>query len=77
MTEPVPTSQATWRNRFIALNLTRIGGTALTIFGIIVWQGNVLREGGWTEVGFPMALIGLAISFLAPRWLARRWRTGG
>lgn len=77
MTDPVPTNEVTWRNRFIALNLTRIGGTVLTILGIIIWQGNLLREGGSTAVGFPMALVGLAISFLAPRWLARRWKAGG
>lgn len=76
-TPPPAATEATWRNRFIALNLTRIGGTALTIFGIVVWQGDFIREGGATEIGFPLALIGLAISFLVPRWLARRWKTGG
>lgn len=76
MTDTPTTDEATWRNRFIALNLVRIGGTALTIFAIVIWQGDLLREGGATEIGFPLALVGLAISFLVPRWLARKWRTG-
>ncbi|HEY6916552.1 MAG TPA: hypothetical protein VI381_02825 [Allosphingosinicella sp.] len=76
MTDPQPPSDATWRNRFIVINLVRIGGTALTIFAIVLWQGNIVREGGWPEVGFPLALAGLAISFLGPRWLVRKWRSG-
>jgi len=77
MTDPTPTSEATWRNRFIFMNLVRIGGTALVIFGLVIWQSNWPREGGWTEVGFPLALIGLLISFWMPIWLSRRWRTRG
>ena len=77
MTEPTPTTEATWRNRFILMNLVRIGGTALVILGLVIWQSNWLREGGWTEVGFPMAIVGLLISFWMPIWLSRRWRAKG
>lgn len=73
MTKPV--DEATWRNRFILLNLTRIGGTLVVMLGLLIWYSDWLRAGGSMAVGFPTALIGLAISFLAPRGLARRWRT--
>jgi hypothetical protein len=63
-----------WRNRFIAINLVRIGGTVLALLGILLWQGDVFVEGG-SIIGFPIALIGLAISFVAPLKLSRRWRT--
>jgi len=69
-----PDDEAMWRNRFILINLVRIGGTFLVLFALVVWQGDLLVEGGHI-IGFPFALIGLAISFLGPRYLARRWRT--
>lgn len=63
-----------WRNRFIAINLVRIGGTILALLGILLWQSDTFVEGG-SLIGFPIALIGLAISFVAPLKLTRRWRT--
>lgn len=73
MTDPV--DEATWRNRFIAVNLVRIGGTIVVLVGLVIWHGDWVREGGATEIGFPMAIIGLLLSFGGPIWLARRWRT--
>lgn len=67
------TSDATWRNRFILVNVATIAGTVLALFGIVLWQTNYVVAGG-SVIGFPMALIGLAISFFAPRLLASRWK---
>lgn len=66
---------AKWRNRFILLNLARIGGTIVVLIGLLIWHSDLYRSGGAIEVGLPMALIGLAFSFGAPLWLARKWRT--
>jgi len=63
-----------WRNRFILINLTRIGGTIVVLLAVLLWQSDTFVEGGHIA-GFPIALAGLAISFGGPRWLARRWRT--
>jgi hypothetical protein len=63
-----------WRNRFILINLVRIGGTAIALVALLLWQSDTFVEGGHVA-GFPIALAGLAISFGGPRWLARRWRT--
>ncbi len=65
---------ALWRNRFILMNLTRIGGTLLVLVALLLWQSDVFIEGGHVA-GFPLALCGLLISFGGPRFLARRWRT--
>lgn len=73
--QPRPVDEATWRNRFIAVNLTRIGGTVIVLFGLLVWHSDWLRPGGAVEIGLPLALIGLLISFGGPRLLARKWRT--
>ena len=63
-----------WRNRFILINLTRIGGTILVLVALLIWQSDMIVEGGHF-IGFPIALVGLAISFGGPQFLARRWRT--
>ncbi len=63
-----------WRNRFIAINLVRIGGTLVVLFALALWQTDLIVRGG-TILGFPLALIGLVISFWGPKWLARRWRS--
>lgn len=70
-----PEDKSMWRNRFILLNLTRIGGTLVVLVGLIIWQTDLVREGGWMALGFPLALIGIAASFGGPRYLARKWRT--
>lgn len=69
-----PDDETMWRNRFILFNLTRIGGTILVLVALMLWQSDLIVEGGHIA-GFPLALLGLAISFLGPQYLARRWRT--
>lgn len=64
-----------WRNRFIAINLVRIGGTIVVLIGLAVWYGDILVKGGTIAVGLPLALVGLVVSFWGPKWLAARWRT--
>jgi len=71
----LPPDDTVWRNRFITINLTRIGGTIIVLVGLYLWHADGVREGGAIEIGLPMALIGLAISFLGPWYLARKWRT--
>jgi len=68
-------SEQTWRRRFILVNLVTIGGTILVLFALVLWQTNYIVRGG-SILGFPLALIGLAISFFAPRLMASRWKRG-
>jgi hypothetical protein len=70
-----PVDEAVVRNRFIILNLVRIGGSVLAVAGIVVWQADWLRDGGVPVIGIPMALIGLYVSFGLSQQLARKWRT--
>ena len=62
-----------WRNRFITINLVRIGGTILVLFALALWQSDLIVEDG-SPLGFPLALVGLAISFWGPIHLSRKWR---
>ena len=65
---------AMWRNRFIMLQLVRIGGTIVVLLALVLWQSDLIVEGG-SILGFPIALAGLVVSFFGPKWLAGRWRT--
>ena len=59
-----------WRNRFIAINLVRIGGTIIVLIGLAIWHGNLLVEGGPLAVGLPITLAGLVASFSLIVWFA-------
>jgi hypothetical protein len=73
--ERPPADDATARNRFLFLSLARIGGALVAVVGIVVWQGDWLREGGSAVVGIPLFLAGLLVSFVLSKQLARKWRT--
>ena len=68
-----PDEEAMWRNRFILMNLLRIGATIGVLLSLALWQSDLIVEGG-SILGFPLALLLLAVSFAGPKWLARRWR---
>ncbi|MGZ8281492.1 MAG: hypothetical protein ACXWUN_00910 [Allosphingosinicella sp.] len=63
-----------WRNRFIVINLVRIGATIVVLLALLLWQTDIFVEGG-SILGFPLALAALVVSFFGPKWLAGRWRT--
>jgi hypothetical protein len=66
--------EAVWRNRFILINLVRIGATFVVLFALALWQSDMIVEGG-SILGLPLALVALVVSFWGPKWLAARWRT--
>ena len=63
-----------WRNRFILINLLRIGATIVVLMAILLWQTDLFIQGG-SIFGFPIAIGALVVSFFGPKWLAHRWRT--
>jgi protein-S-isoprenylcysteine O-methyltransferase Ste14 len=66
--------EALWRNRFILINLLRIGATALVLFALVLWQTDFLVRGGTIVLGLPLALAGLVVAFWGPKWLSRHWK---
>jgi hypothetical protein len=66
--------EAQWRNRFILMNLVRIGGTIVVLLALLLWQSDVFVEGG-SFIGFPIAILALVVSFFGPKYVAGRWRT--
>jgi hypothetical protein len=69
-----PDDETVWRNRFIMINLVRIGATIVVLFALALWQSDIVVEGG-SILGLPLALAALVVSFWGPRWLAARWKT--
>jgi hypothetical protein len=63
-----------WRNRFILINLLRIGATIVVLAALLLWQTDYVVEGG-SIIGFPIAFAGLVVAFFGPKWLAGRWRS--
>jgi hypothetical protein len=68
-----PDDAAKWRNRFIVMNLIRIGSTIGVIVCLLLWQSDVFVRGG-TIIGLPLGLCFLVASFFGPKVYASRWR---
>lgn len=60
------------RNRFIVIQLIRIGGVALVLVGLLVMNGRIDLP---REAGFVLAAVGLFEALLAPLLLSRKWKT--
>lgn len=64
---------ATWRNRLLIYSLVRFGGLAIFFLGLAIIYTNVLRQGGWPQVGAIVAILGAIDALFAPRLLKRAW----
>jgi hypothetical protein len=64
---------AKWRNRLLAYGAVRLGGLAVFFFGIVIIYTDLLREGGWPQVGAIVAIMGVIDSLFAPRLLKKHW----
>ncbi|MFL6753097.1 MAG: hypothetical protein ACJ8D5_04420 [Sphingomicrobium sp.] len=62
-----------WRDRLIAYMGVRFFGVAVFFLGVAIMYGNLLREGGWPQVGAIVALMGAIDALFAPRLLKKLW----
>ena len=60
------------RDRFIMLQLMRLGGVLLVFGGILIVAGKV---SGPPVIGYGLLLFGVFEFFIMPWLLARRWKT--
>ena len=51
----------------------RLGGLALFFLGIAIMYTNLLRQGGWPQVGAIVAIMGAIDALFAPRMLKKLW----
>jgi hypothetical protein len=62
-----------WRRRFYIYSAVRIGGLAIFFLGIVIAYSNLVRPGGWPQVGAIVAIMGVIDSLFAPRLLKKVW----
>ena len=65
--------EATWRNRLLIYSLVRFGGLAIFFLGLAIIYTNILRHGGWPQVGAIVAILGAIDALFAPRLLKKAW----
>ena len=61
------------RNPLLAYTALRLGGVIIFFIGVAIIYTNVLRPGGWPQVGAIVAIVGVIDAFFAPRLLKRAW----
>lgn len=61
------------RRRLLLYSLVRLGGLFIFLFGIAIIYSNLLRAGGWPQLGAIVAIMGVIDAFLAPRLLKKAW----
>ncbi len=67
---PEPT--ALEKKRFMAIQMMRLAGAALILFGVLISGGKIDLP---PLLGYVIVLAGIFDLLIMPRMLARRWRT--
>ena len=62
-----------WRNRLLAYSAVRLGGLLVFGLGVAIFYTDMLREGGWPQLGALIIVLGLADALFAPRLLKKHW----
>ena len=62
-----------WRKRLAAYSLVRLGGLIIFFLGILIIYTDLVRKGGWPQVGAAVAILGVIDAMFAPRLLRRAW----
>jgi hypothetical protein len=63
----------TARKRLLLYSLVRFGGLAIFFLGIAIIYTDLVRRGGWPQLGAIVAICGVIDALLAPRLLKRAW----
>ena len=65
--------EAKWRKRLLAYTGARLGGLAVFALGLAIFYTDLLREGGWPQVGAVVIILGLIDALFAPMVLKKHW----
>lgn len=65
--------EETWKRRFTLYMVVRMAGLAIFLLGIAIAFSNLVRPGGFPQVGAVIAIIGALDAVFMPRLLKRRW----
>ena len=74
--DPRDTQPDPARGRFAMMQVARLVGVFLVLFGILLQDGRIaLLRDAPRFVGYLPMIAGMAIVFVMPVYLARRWRS--
>jgi membrane protein implicated in regulation of membrane protease activity len=65
--------EKTAQKRLLLYSLVRAGGLAIFFLGIAIIYTDLVRPGGWPQVGGIVAIMGVIDALFAPRLLKRAW----
>lgn len=61
------------KRRLLIYSLIRFGGLAIFFLGLAIFYTDLVRPGGWPQVGAIVAILGVIDAMFAPRLLKRAW----
>ena len=61
------------RQRLLVYTIARFGGVASVFLGIAIMYTNLVRPGGWPQVGAIIAIGGVIEAMFIPRLIKRAW----
>ena len=64
---------AKYKQRLLAYTAVRFGGLAIFFLGIAIAYTDLVRPGGWPQVGAIVIILGVIDALLAPRLLKAKW----
>jgi membrane protein implicated in regulation of membrane protease activity len=62
-----------YRQRFLLYSVIRLGGVIIFFLGVAIAYSNLLRPGGWPQVGAIIAIVGAIDALLMPRLFKKSW----
>lgn len=65
--------EATAKRRFLIFMGLRLLGLLVFFAGLAIGFGDVLRPGGWPQLGALVVIVGAVGSVLVPKLVKRRW----
>jgi hypothetical protein len=63
----------TARRRLLLYTLVRFGGLLIFFLGLVIIYTDLLRPGGWPQIGAIVAIMGVIDAMFAPLLLKRAW----
>jgi membrane protein implicated in regulation of membrane protease activity len=69
----MPMDDDTARQRLLLYSFARLGGLAIFFLGIAIMYTDLVRPGGWPQVGAVVAIMGVIAAMFVPRLLKKAW----
>ena len=66
--------EAKWKRRFLITTAVRFASLAVFFLGVAIAYFDLVRPGGWPQLGAIIAAIGALDAVFAPRILSKYWR---